>query len=464
MMTSFNRNASFKRSTSLSRRALSVSSTRVCRLSWVSRLFQVLVVIGSLISFLIAIGCGYMYVLPSLSQAFHGYGIAKLNGSLSSCNIFDGIWVPDDSYPLYNATECPFVEQGFNCLGNGRRDKDYLRLRWKPKDCDIPRFTVKRILEMLRSKRVVFVGDSMSRTQWESLICLLMTGVEDKKSVYEINGNKITKRIRYLGVRFSSFNFTVEFFRSVFLMQQGSMPRHAPKRVKSTLRLDKLDNISNYWVNSDVLIFNTGQWWVPGKLFQSGCYFQVGNSLKLGMPIPTAYRTALGTWGSWVERNINTNRTRVFFRTFEPSHWSDQTRRFCNVTQFPSLEERGRDRSLFSDTALEVVKNMTVPITVLHITSMSALRSDAHVGNSSDSPSTPDCSHWCLPGVPDVWNEIVLSYLLTDYGFISDEWCRVDKHGFGGRSFEQASYQNLQPTSTNGSARKPEKLNNLDLS
>jgi hypothetical protein len=226
-------------------------------------------VIGSLISFLIAVGCGYIYVLPSLSQAFHGYGAAKSNVSLSSCNVFDGIWALDDSYPLYNATECPFVEQGFNCLGNGRRDKDYLRLRWKPKDCDIPRFTVKSILEMLRNKRVVFVGDSMSRTQWESLICLLMTGVEDKESVYEINGNKITKRIRFLGVRFSSFNFTIEFFRSVFLVQQGWMPRHAPKRVKSTLRLDKLDNISKYWVNSDVLIFNTGQWWVPGKLFET---------------------------------------------------------------------------------------------------------------------------------------------------------------------------------------------------
>lgn len=52
-----------------------------------------------------------------------------------------------------------------------------------------------------------------------------------------------------------------------------------------------------------------------------GCYFQVENSLKLGMSIPTAYRIALGTWASWVEKMINTNRTRVFFRTFEPSHW-----------------------------------------------------------------------------------------------------------------------------------------------
>ncbi|KAG2716371.1 hypothetical protein I3760_03G122700 [Carya illinoinensis] len=414
MMTSFNRSVSFKRSASLGRRAPSVTSPRVRRLSWVSRKFHVLVVIGSLISFIIAIGCGYLFLLPSFSQAFHDYDTSKFNGTFSSCNVFNGSWVQDDSYPLYNATECPFVEQGFNCLGNGRNDKDYLRWRWKPKICDILRFNVRNVLEKFRNKRVVFVGDSMSRTQWESLICLLMTGVENKTSVYEMNGNKITKQIRFLGVRFSSFNFTIEFFRSVFLVQQGWMPKHAPKRVKSTLKLDKLDNISTHWINSDVLIFNTGQWWVPGKLFETGCYFQVGNSLKLGMPILTAFRTALGTWASWVEKNINTNRTQVFFRTFEPSHWGDQTRRICNVTQNPLSEARGRDQSLFSDTVLEVVKNMKVPITVLHITSMSALRSDAHVGNWSDSPFTPDCSHWCLPGVPDVWNEIILSYLLTD--------------------------------------------------
>ncbi|KAB1210310.1 Protein trichome berefringence-like 7 [Morella rubra] len=414
--------ASFNRSTSFSRRSLGTTSPRVTRLSWISRIFHVLVVMVSLISFTIAIGCGYIYVLPSLSQAFYGDGTSKFNDSFRSCNVFDGSWVPNDSYPLYNATECPFVEQGFDCLGNGRTDKDYLRWRWKPKTSDIPRFNVRSTLEKLRSKRVVFVGDSMSRTQWESLICLLMTGVEDKKSVSEVNGNKITKRIRFLGVRFSSFNFTIEFFRSVFLVEQGSMPRHAPKRVKSTLKLDKLDNISNHWVNSDVLIFNTGQWWVPGKLFESGCYFQVGNSLKLGMPISTAFKTAIDTWASWVQKNINTNRTHVFFRTFEPSHWSDQTRRFCNVTQHPLSEARGRDRSLFSDTVLEVVKNMTVPVTVLDITSMSALRSDAHVGNWSDIPLTPDCSHWCLPGVPDMWNEIVLSYLLSNY----DEWTDMD--------------------------------------
>ena len=284
----------FSRSTSFNRRALNVESPRFLsiasprplnvlspkplgftsprvhlRLGWVSRLFPVLILIGALISFIIVLGGGYMYVLPSLSQAFLGYGVLKLDDSSNVCDIFDGSWVIDDGYPLYNASECPFAEQGFNCLGNGRKDKDYLKWRWKPKNCDIPRFNVHNVLEMLRDKRMVFVGDSMSRTQWESLICLLMTGVEDKKSVYEVNGNKITKRIRFLGVRFSSFNFTVEFFRSVFLVQHGWMSRHAPKRVRSTLKLDKLDDVSNEWINADVLIFNTGQWWVPGKLFET---------------------------------------------------------------------------------------------------------------------------------------------------------------------------------------------------
>lgn len=43
--------------------------------------------------------------------------------------------------------------------------------------------------------------------------------------------------------------------------------------------------------------------------------------MKLGMSINSAFKTALLSWASWVENAIDTNRTRVFFRTFESSHW-----------------------------------------------------------------------------------------------------------------------------------------------
>lgn len=87
------------------------------------------------------------------------------------------------------------------------------------------------------------------------------------------------------------------------------------------------------------------------------------------------------------------------------------------MTQYPMLETDGRDQSVFSDTVLDVVKNVTIPTNVLNVTYMAAFRSDAHVGNWSDNPSIDDCSHWCLPGVPDMWNEIILSQLFTRYEF-----------------------------------------------
>lgn len=43
--------------------------------------------------------------------------------------------------------------------------------------------------------------------------------------------------------------------------------------------------------------------------------------MKLGMPINNGFKVALATWQSWIENAVNPNRTRVFFRTFESTHW-----------------------------------------------------------------------------------------------------------------------------------------------
>ncbi|KAL0351580.1 UNVERIFIED_CONTAM: protein trichome berefringence-like 7 [Sesamum calycinum] len=85
----------------------------------------------------------------------------------------------------------------------------------------------------------------------------------------------------------------------------------------------------------------------------------------------------------------------------------------CKVTKQPSLKTKGRQRSSISDAIINVVKNVAFPVKLLHVTPMGAFRSDAHVGSWSDNPSVPDCSHWCLPGVPDMWNELLFSFLLS---------------------------------------------------
>ena len=90
------------------------------------------------------------------------------------------------------------------------------------------------------------------------------------------------------------------------------------------------------------------------------------------------------------------------------------------MTSQPLSETEGKDSSPFSDTVFDVVKNMAVPVTVLHITPLSAFRRDAHAGMWSDKPNMSDYNHRCLPGVPDVWNEI-LFYLLPGFKDASSE-------------------------------------------
>lgn len=52
------------------------------------------------------------------------------------------------------------------------------------------RLNASNMLEMLRGKRVAFVGDSLNRNMWESLVCILGNSVEDKSRMFEASGRE----------------------------------------------------------------------------------------------------------------------------------------------------------------------------------------------------------------------------------------------------------------------------------
>lgn len=55
------------------------------------------------------------------------------------------------------------------------------------------RFNATKMLDLIRGKRLIFVGDSLNRNQWESMLCLLMGVIKDPRKVYETHGRRITK-------------------------------------------------------------------------------------------------------------------------------------------------------------------------------------------------------------------------------------------------------------------------------
>lgn len=67
------------------------------------------------------------------------------------------------------------------------------------------RFNATDFLVRLRGKKLMLVGDSMNRNQFESILCLLREGLPDKSRMREVHGHKITKGRGYYVFKFQVF-------------------------------------------------------------------------------------------------------------------------------------------------------------------------------------------------------------------------------------------------------------------
>ncbi|XWS14159.1 hypothetical protein CRYUN_Cryun36dG0099800 [Craigia yunnanensis] len=338
---------------------------------------------------------------------------------LSSCDIFNGNWVLDDSDPVYLPGSCPHVDDSFNCFKNGRVDLSYVRYRWKPFDCQIPRFDGRKMLEMLRGKRLVFVGDSLNRNMWESLVCALRESLKDKRRVFEVSSRSEFRTQGFYSFRFRDYKCSIDFIKSPFLVQEWKISDKTGTR-RETLRLDMIQG--SKYRDADIIVFNTGHWWTHQKTGKGKNYFQEGSHVYNKMEVKEAFTKALRTWAQWIDANIDRNRTRVFFRGYSASHFRKgqwDTDGHCEGETEPIANETSLAPYPWMMSILEsVIAEMKTPVFYLNITKMTDYRKDGHpsIYRPSEILRTPDmfqdCSHWCLPGVPDYWNELLYATLL----------------------------------------------------
>ncbi|PHT43745.1 Protein trichome birefringence-like 43, partial [Capsicum baccatum] len=328
-----------------------------------------------------------------LKHSSHSRG-SKSN---SSCDLFQGNWIYDDSYPLYNSSICSFIEGQFNCQGNGRPDKFYLKYKWKPNACELPKFDGLDFLRRVKGKRIMFIGDSLSLNQWQSLACMLHAALPQLNYTLQRKGG-VSNFI------FQDYNVSLILSRNAYLVDL------VKEKIGRVLKLDSIQN-GDAWKDFDMLIFNTWHWWLHKGSQQSWDFIQKGDQIYKDMDRLVAFKEGLKTWSNWVDSNIDPTKTRVFFQGISPTHYNGQEWNASKSNSNCNGETQPINGSVYpggpmaaSTIVKEILGNMTKPVTLLDITFLSQLRKDGHpsiYGTTTTNNNVTmikkgnDCSHWC---------------------------------------------------------------------
>ncbi|CAN0862236.1 Protein trichome birefringence-like 36 [Linum grandiflorum] len=330
-----------------------------------------------------------------------------------SCELSSGKWVYDHSYPLYDSNTCPYLTTAVTCQRNGRPDSDYQKWRWQPHGCSLPRFDALKFLGKMRRKRLMLVGDSIMRNQWESLVCLVQGVIPTGHKMVSYNGPT-------MAFHALDYDTTIEFSWAPLLVELKKGDKN-----KRILHLDLIEENARYWRNVDVLVFDSAHWWTHSEASSSWDYYMEGNTMFQTMNPMLAYHKGLTTWAKWIDLNLNPTKTKVVFRTMSPRHNKENGWKCYNQKQPLAYLSHNHEPEPVV-VVKEVVRRMRFPVYIQDITLMSALRKDGHpsvyrrvVSQAEKNKKrdeirkdmSSDCSHWCLPGVPDIWNEMLTSFL-----------------------------------------------------
>ncbi|KAL6127836.1 hypothetical protein ACLB2K_071197 [Fragaria x ananassa] len=354
----------------------------------------------------------------------------------TGCDLYHGSWFYDPLGPQYTNNTCPVITQMQNCQGNGRPDKEYENWRWKPLQCDLPRFDARKFLELMRGKTIAFIGDSVARNHMEAMLCVLWQ-VEAPRN----RGNKKMQRYYFK----STNTFVVRIWSSWLVKQTFEAFDYAPEGV-AKLHLDAPDDrLMDVIPQFDVIVFSSGHWFakqsvyilnneiVGGQLWwpDKSKHMKINNIEAFGISVETIL-TALATHPNYTGIAI--------IRSFSPDHYEGgawNTGGSCTGKVRPlAADERVENgftnimhqkQVMGFNRAIKKLTNKS-KMKMMDITEAFEYRHDGHPGpyRSPDPnkqtkrgpdgrPPPQDCLHWCMPGPVDTWNEFVLEIIRREY-------------------------------------------------
>ncbi|CAL9181160.1 unnamed protein product [Musa hybrid cultivar] len=353
--------------------------------------------------------------------------LVTTNGNEEQCDTSKGKWVKEAGASIYTNLTCPTYPDINNC-GKYGKDQSYLYWRWQPDSCDIPRFEPETFLNIVRGKKMAFIGDSLARNQIDSLLCLL----SQAETPREVSRDSIGKYVTWY---FPPHDFTLMVMWTEYFVE--ARPRIINGTASNSFEIH-LDKVSTNWAEKlpgvDYAVLSGGNWFFRGiHLYEEGkmigcvnCRGQNLTEFDVTVTIRRALRTAL----QYISSCKDCEGLVTFLRTFTSSHFENGswlTGGYCNRTR--PLNET---RILLDDVAWEIRKIQLEEIErvrqqesggkmrfgVLDVTKAMMLRADAHPGDhwtKKSKASVNDCLHWCLPGPIDMWSDLLLATLEKNF-------------------------------------------------
>ncbi|KAI3731168.1 hypothetical protein L1987_62352 [Smallanthus sonchifolius] len=138
---------------------------------------------------------------------------------------------------------------------------------------------------------MMYVGDSLNRGQYVSLVCLLHSLIPDHAKSMETFGSLTVFTAK-------DYNATIEFYWAPFLLEQTP----------------------------------TMRWFIAYLIEWHGSF---DDEVKEIVQVSTedAYRMGMKSMLKWVEKNMNPERTRVFFTGMSPSHFKKDAHTHVNLQE-----------------------------------------------------------------------------------------------------------------------------------
>ncbi|KAJ0965418.1 hypothetical protein J5N97_026556 [Dioscorea zingiberensis] len=366
--------------------------------------------------------------LPTLFSSHSFTTFSQLEGDYEeeeeACDLFVGKWIRDFREPIYNNLTCPTLPLVKNCVKHGK-DPNYIHWRWKPDGCELPRFDPSMFLNIVRRKKLAFIGDSLARNQFESLLCLL-SQVESPENKHKDSQG------RFQTWYFPSHNFTLMVIWTQFLVQANERIVNGSASDVFDIHLDK---INSEWTNKlpgiNFAIISTGNWFIRKTYLHKddkllGCTLcSDANMTDLGYVY--AIKNALSTTLEFIRTCKECSEGMVtVLRTYTPSHFEHGSwfnGGYCNRTLPLSESELSYNVSTawrirksqveeFGKVIQSVEMEGKKKFVLLDVSKAMMFRADAHPDRHwLRWQNVNDCLHWCLPGPVDVWNELLMVVL-----------------------------------------------------